>query len=315
MQSSSLRPIRIGTRGSPLALAQAHAVRDALAAAANVPADHHAIVVVSTVGDRVLDRPLAEIGGKGLFTREIEDGLRNGSLDVAVHSAKDMETATPGDLAIAGYLPREDARDVLVSRDGSSLDDLPRGAVVGTASLRRAALLLRLRPDLTITTLRGNVQTRLGKLAAGGVDATLLALAGLKRLGLEHVATEILATDRMLPAVGQGAIALEIRAGDGETAARLAPILCRRTGAAVAAERAYLAELDGSCRTPIAGHAEIVGGRLLFRGMVLKPDGSAWRDVSGDGDPAQAAAIGAKAGQDMRQTLPPDFLPGGPAAA
>lgn len=306
---------KLGTRGSPLALTQAEMVRDALAAAHKRPATDFEIVVIRTTGDKVQDRPLAEIGGKGLFTHEIEDGLRNGSLDVAVHSAKDMETATPADLAIAGFLPREDARDVLVSRDGVALDDLPRGAVVGTASLRRAALLLRLRPDLTITTLRGNVQTRLGKLAAGSVDATLLALAGLKRLGLEHVATEILATDRMLPAVGQGAIALEIRAADAEMAARLAPILCPRTGAAVAAERAFLAELDGSCRTPIAGHAEIVGGRLLFHGMVLKPDGSAWQAVSEEGDPALAAVIGAKAGRELRATLPPDFLPAGPSAA
>ncbi len=287
-------PVRIGTRGSPLALAQAYEVRDRLAAA--WPALAHAgaieIVVLSTQGDRVLDRPLAEIGGKGLFTEEIEAGLLDGSLDIAVHSMKDMPTALPDGLTIPCLLPREDPRDALLLREGLALDPaasargdwlaaLPRGARVGTSSLRRAAQVRALRPDLEVVGFRGNVQTRLRKLAEGVADATLLARAGLNRLGLEHGVS--LAPEASLPAVAQGAIGIECRSDDDAMARLLAPLACRDTMRRVHAERAMLEALDGSCRTPIAGLAELVpdghgGVGLRLRGLVARDDGSrVWR--------------------------------------
>ena len=286
-------PLRIGTRGSPLALAQAHEVRDRLAAAWTHLATAGAveIVVVSTQGDRVLDRPLAEIGGKGLFTEEIEAGLLDGSLDIAVHSMKDMPTALPPGLSIPCLLPREDPRDALLLRQGLALDSdaaargawlsaLPQGARVGTSSLRRAAQVRALRPDLEVVGFRGNVQTRLRKLDEGVADATLLARAGLNRLGLDHGVT--LAPDASLPAVAQGAIGIECRSDDATTAALLAPLACAATMRRVEAERAMLEALDGSCRTPIAGLAEIVasddGEALRLRGLVATEDGAqVWR--------------------------------------
>ena len=302
------RGLKIGTRGSRLARAQAHAVRDALAAAEGVAPETHEIVVVSTAGDRILDRPLAEIGGKGLFTEEIEAGLLDGSLDLAVHSAKDLPTLVPEGLAIAGYLPREDVRDVLIGRTAATLAELPPDARVGTASLRRTAQVRRLRPDLHVVSFRGNVQTRLDKLARGEVDATLLALAGLKRLGMAEVATEVLAIDTMLPAVGQGAIAVESRAADAAVNARLARILDRDTGIALAAERAFLAALDGSCRTPIAGYAVVDGDRLNFRGLILTPDGVESHALDDTGATADAEAIGRSAGERLKSRCGPDFF-------
>ena len=294
------RPLRIGTRGSRLALAQAHMVRALLAAAEGVPEETHEIVVVSTAGDRILDRPLSEIGGKGLFTEEIEAGLLDGTLDLAVHSAKDMPTKLPDDLILTGYLPREDVRDVLVGRTAPTLAALPAGAVVGTASLRRGALVRHLRPDLSVVSFRGNVQTRLAKLERGEVDATLLALAGLKRLDAAHVATEILSLDDFPPAVGQGAIAVETRSDATALRARLAAILDDNTAVALACERAFLDALDGSCRTPIAGHATVADGRVAFSGLILRPDGSATHAIRLDGAVAEAAALGAAAGAELK---------------
>jgi len=310
VQSSSTdaRPLRIGTRGSKLALAQAHAVRAALAAAEALPLGAYEIVVLSTAGDRILDRPLAEVGGKGLFTEEIEAQLLSGDLDIAVHSAKDMPTALPDGLVLAGYLPREDVRDVLIGRTAPTLAELPAGAVVGTASLRRAALIRQIRPDLRTETFRGNVQTRLDKLARGDVDATLLALAGLKRLGVAEVATEILPVETMLPAVGQGAIAIEARGDDAAVARRLAPILDRATGIALAAERAFLATLDGSCRTPIAGHATVAGGRVRFTGLVLTPDGTRSHAIEDEGPEDEAEDLGRRAGEQLKTRAGPGFF-------
>jgi hydroxymethylbilane synthase len=296
--------IRIGTRGSPLALAQARMVRDALAA-------HGAeaeIVTIRTSGDRIQDRPLSEAGGKGLFTKEIEEALLGGAIDLAVHSAKDMPTALPNGLMLAACLPREDVRDAFISRGSPGLRDLPHGAVVGTASLRRQAMVKRLRPDVSVVPLRGNVETRLRKLEAGEVDATLLALAGLKRLGLADKATALLDAEEFLPAVGQGAITIETRANDGATRALLAKIDHADTSVALACERAFLAVLDGSCRTPIAGHGVLDGDALSFRGMILRPDGSEAFETSRAGSRRDAVAIGADAGAELKRRAPADFF-------
>lgn len=266
------------------------------------------IVVIKTSGDRILDRPLAEVGGKGLFTKEIEDALLDGTIDFAVHSSKDMPTALPDGLVLSHFLPREDVRDVFISPRHASLEALPPGAVVGTASLRRQALVKRLRPDLEVVTYRGNVQSRLRKLEAGEVDATLLALAGLKRLGLAHVATDVLAADRFPPAVGQGAIGLETRAGDGRVHDLLAPIHDPTTAAALSAERALLAALDGSCRTPIAALALLDGDDLHLRAKVLSHDGRTIFRAERRGKAADAESLGADAGAEIRAQLPPDFF-------
>ena len=296
--------LRIGTRGSPLALAQAEETRRRLAEADDgLDPDAIEIVVIKTTGDRVRDRPLAEIGGKGLFTKEIEDALLDGRIDVAVHSMKDMPTVLPPGLAMGAMLPRADPRDALILRSGDGLADLPAGAVVGTTSLRRQALVLHRRPDLKVATLRGNVETRLAKLARGEVDATLLAMAGLQRLGKDHVATCALAPEEMLPAVAQGAIGIEMRADDAATADRLAAIDHAETTTRVAAERAMLAVLDGSCRTPIAGLAELDGnGGLSLRGLVARPDGGEVFEAARGGpaaDAAAAAAIGRAVGEEL----------------
>lgn len=309
---SAVAALRIGTRGSPLALAQAHETRDRLAAAHPDLAQDGAIeiIVISTTGDMLLDRTLADAGGKGLFTKEIEEALLDGRIDLAVHSMKDVPTALPSGLEIAALLPREDPRDAFLSRDGAKLADLPPGAVVGTAGLRRQAQILELRPDLQVIPLRGNVQTRLRKLADGEVDAMLLALAGLRRLGLADRATEIFAPETMLPAVAQGAIGVEIRVDDAATRARLAPLACAATAARVTAERALLAALDGSCRTPIAALAELSddGAGLSLRAKVLSPDGKRVFTAAIAGASADAAALGAAAGADVKGRLPPDFL-------
>ena len=255
MQSATLSRLVIGTRGSPLALAQAREVRERLAAAHALAADTIELEVIRTTGDTIRDRPLAEAGGKGLFTKEIEEALIAGAIDLAVHSAKDMPTFLPPELRIAAVLPREDARDVFISHKAKTLADLPRGARVGTASLRRQALVKRLRDDLAVVPMRGNVETRLRKLAAGEVDAIVLALAGLKRLGLADAATAVLSIDEFLPAVGQGIIAIEARGDDEHTLDLLRAVSHAATAAALTAERAFLAVLEGSCRTPIAGHA------------------------------------------------------------
>src|SRR5258705_58996 len=269
-----MQSIRIGTRGSPLALAQARMTRAALAAALGASEEAIEIVMIRTSGDRIQDRPLSEAGGKGLFTKEIEEALLAGTIDLAVHSAKDMPTVLPDGLILAACLPREDVRDAFISRKAATLGDLPQGAVVGTASLRRQAMVKRLRPDVSVVPLRGNVETRLRKLEAGEVDATLLALAGLKRLGLADKATALLDAQEFLPAVGQGAITIEARIDDARTRELLAKIDHADTSVALDCERAFLAVLDGSCRTPIAGHATLQGDTLNFRGMILRPDGT-----------------------------------------
>jgi hydroxymethylbilane synthase len=307
VQSSAIL-LRIGTRGSPLALVQARAVRARLAAAHGIDAERIALEIIRTTGDMVRDRPLAELGGKGLFTKEIEEALAAGAIDLAVHSAKDMPTVLPAGLAIAAVLEREDARDVFISRKAATLRELAPGAVVGTASLRRQALVLRLRADLAVVPMRGNVETRLRKLEAGEVDATLLALAGLKRLGLADAATAVLSIEEFLPAVGQGVIAIEGRANDVKTRALLAAVDHAETATALVAERAFLALLDGSCRTPIAGHATITHGRLAFRGLIAKPDGSAAFETAREGAAADAAALGADAGRELKARAGADFF-------
>jgi hydroxymethylbilane synthase len=309
VQSSPTAPVlRIGTRGSPLALAQATAVRARLAAAHGLDPDAIALCIIRTTGDRIQDRALSEAGGKALFTKEIEDALHAGTIDIAVHSAKDLPTILPTGLAIAACLEREDVRDVFISRKTDTIAALPPGARVGTASLRRQAMVRRLRPDLVVGILRGNVETRLRKLDEGEVDATLLALAGLKRLGLASAATTILDIDTFPPAVGQGAIAIEARQNDARTCALLATIDHADTRTALAAERAFLAALDGSCRTPIAGHATLSGGRLSFRGVILRPDGSETHETRREGTASDAEALGADAGRELKMRAGPNFF-------
>jgi hydroxymethylbilane synthase len=308
-QSSPQSPIlRIGSRGSPLALVQAREVLRRLTAACGLAAEQIEIRVIRTTGDAIQDRPLAEAGGKGLFTKEIEEALLAGSIDLAVHSSKDMPTVLPTGLALSAFLPREDVRDAFISPKSRMLQELPHGAVIGTASLRRQALARRLRPDLKVVPLRGNVETRLRKLEAGEADATILAVAGLKRLGLLSAATAVLETDEFLPAVGQGAIGLETRADDDATKALVAEINDPDTAIALAAERAFLAVLDGSCRTPIGGHARVSAGVVRFRGMVLKADGSEALEVLREGRAEEAAALGAEAGRELKSRASPDFF-------
>lgn len=275
---SPAEPLKIGTRGSPLALAQAHETRRRLAAAFALPEDAFEIVVIKTTGDDramiAADRPLKEIGNKGLFTREIEEQLSSGGIDIAVHSMKDMPTEQPEGLVLDCYLPREDVRDAFIRPGGGSIHDLPEGAVVGSSSLRRRAQLLHRRPDLQVVEFRGNVQTRLKKLHDGVAEATFLACAGLNRLGMADVPMTPIAPEDMLPAVAQGAIGIERRQDDDRTAQMLAAIHDTPTGQRLAAERAFLAQLDGSCETPIAALAELLGDNLRLRGEILKPDGS-----------------------------------------
>lgn len=298
----------IGTRGSPLALAQAHEAQQLLMAAHGWSTSDLPLSAIKTTGDAIIDRALTEIGGKGLFTRELDAAQSRGEIDIAVHSAKDLPTQLSDDIAIAGYLPREDVRDVFISPKASSLMDLPRGAVVGSAALRRQAQIRRLRPDLQIVLLRGNVGTRLAKLESGAADATLLAMAGLKRLGRTDCITSVLDIDEFLPAIAQGAIAITIRKSDERAARALAPILDRETGVTVSCERAFLSVLDGSCRTPIAGHARLIDGRVSFRGRVLRPDGSESLDIEREGPALDSEKIGREAGLAIKARMPVDFL-------
>ncbi|MBV6489234.1 MAG: hydroxymethylbilane synthase [Pseudorhodoplanes sp.] len=307
MQSSRIQ-IRLGTRGSPLALAQARTVRAQLAQANGLNPEEIEICVIKTSGDRIQDRPLAEVGGKGLFTKEIEEALLSRAIDLAVHSAKDVPTVLPEGLVLAACLAREDVRDVFICRTAASLAALPAGAVVGTASLRRQAQVKRSRPDLRVVSFRGNVETRLRKIEAGEVDATLLALAGLKRLGLVETATCILGIDEFLPAVGQGAIAIETRADAERIRTLLAGINHPATTTALAAERAFLAALDGSCRTPIAGHAVVSGSSVRLHGMIVRPDGSEAHETVREGHVRDAAVLGDEAGRELRTKGGADFF-------
>ena len=292
-------PLNIGTRGSPLALAQAHETRDRLMAAFDLPSEAFGIVVIKVTGDAVQDRALKEIGGKGLFTREIEEALLDGSIDIAVHSMKDMPVAQPAGLLLDTYLPREDVRDAFISLAAGGLGDLPQGAVVGTSSLRRRAQLLARRPDLQVVEFRGNLQTRLRKLNDGVAQATFLAMAGLNRLGMAEVPQLPLAPEEMLPAVAQGAIGVERRNDDTRAAEMLAAIHDVPTGQRLTAERAFLAALDGSCETPIAGLAELDGGTLRLRGEILRTDGS---EVLND-DASAPVEDGAELGRAMAAKL------------
>ena len=308
MNSSDQR-LRIGTRGSPLALAQANMVRDQLRAAHGLGEDDVTLTIIKTTGDRMLDGPLADLGGKGLFTKEIEEALLEDRIDLAVHSMKDMPTAYPDGLDVPCILVREDPRDAFLSARATSLADLAPGAVVGSASLRRQAQILNRRPDLKVAVLRGNVQTRLGKLERGEVDATLLALAGLKRLGLAGTETAILEVEEMLPAVAQGAIGIECRTGDTRVRDRLAPLNHQDTAICIAAERAMLAALDGSCRTPIAGLARLVGtGGLHLQALVASPNGRLMHRTERSGGGNDAVALGTDAGNELLERAGPDIF-------
>jgi hydroxymethylbilane synthase len=293
-----------------MALIQAGMVRDRLLAAHRDLAAPGAleIVAIRTTGDRVQDRPLYEIGGKGLFTKEIEEALIAGTIDLAVHSMKDVATWLPAGLEIACLLPRDDPRDAFLSHKAQTLRTLPRGAILGTASPRRAAQALNLRPDLRVVPIRGNAGTRIAKLAAGECDATLLSLAGLRRIDREGAITSILSTDEMLPAPAQGAIGIECRADDLRTRRLLAPLHDPEAACRIAAERALLAALDGSCRTPIAALAELHEGGLALRGMVISPDGTQCHRVARSGAASDAAALGSDAGAELRRVAGPGFF-------
>jgi hydroxymethylbilane synthase len=303
-------PLKIGTRGSPLALAQAHEMRARLMAAHGLPEVAFEIVVISTSGDRIQDRPLSEAGGKGLFTKEIEEALLDRRIDIAVHSSKDMPTALPDGLELSAFLPREDARDAFIGKAAKSIAELPHGVKVGSSSLRRQALIRRMRPDLDVVMFRGNVQTRLRKLDEGVAEGTILAYAGLKRLGLQHVLTDLMPLDLFPPAPGQGAICVESRIGDSDVTGMLAATHDKPTGQALACERAFLAALDGSCRTPIAGYATIAGERLSFSGLIITPDGTKWHEIKAEGLAVDAARIGAEAGADVRAKAGVAFFDG-----
>ena len=302
------RKLLIGTRGSPLALWQANHVRALLIAAHGLGEDAVALEPITTSGDRIRDKPLRDFGGKGLFTKEIDEALLDKRVDIAVHSMKDLPTELPPGITIAAVLPRGDVRDAFISASGESLAALPPGAVVGSSSLRRQAQVKRLRPDLQAIDLRGNVETRLKKLEQGMVDATLLALAGLERLGLTGHVTSVLPTDEMLPAVAQGAIGISCRSDDAKTRNLLQALNDDSTATAVACERAFLAQLDGSCRTPIAGLAEIADGTLRFRGLVLTPEGTEWHEIEQRGLPYDAVSIGASSGRELLALAGPNFL-------
>ena len=305
-------PLKIGTRGSPLAQAQAHETRDRLMAAHGLPETAFEIVVIKTTGDDAAliaaDKALKELGGKGLFTREIEEALLSGAIDIAVHSMKDMPTAQPPGLLLDCYLPREDVRDAFVSPRFARIADLPEGAVVGSSSLRRRAQLANRRPDLKLVEFRGNVQTRLKKLDDGVAEATFLAMAGLRRLGRTKVARSAIAPEEMLPAVAQGAIGVERRSQDTRVAALLEPIHDLATGHRLAAERAFLATLDGSCETPIAGLAVLEGGTLWLRGEILRPDGSEALRAEARAPLAEAAALGADLARGLLAQAPKGFF-------
>lgn len=302
--------IRIGTRGSPLALAQATAVRAAIAKAERIEPEDIELLVLKTTGDIVRDRSFAESGGKGIFTKEIDEALISGRVNLAVHSAKDVQTILPDGLAIAAAPLRADPRDAFLSTRAKSIETLPRGAKLGTASVRRQALALRIRSDLQISLLRGNVQTRMDKMKAGECDATILAYAGLQRLGLTEHATEILDPMKYPPAVAQGIIAIETRNDDKKTKTILSKINHADSFAALEAERAFLLALDGSCRAPIAGHARIDKGRLKFVGLVITQDGRDFAGVSHEGSPRDAAKIGREAGEYLLPRAPAGALSG-----
>jgi hydroxymethylbilane synthase len=310
-------PLRVGTRGSPLALAQTRAFQAQLSRfcpvldSMNVFEEH----IITTSGDRILDKRLAEVGGKGLFAKEIHEALADGRIDFAVHSLKDLETTLPPGIVLACTLKREDARDVLILGEGLPKPDpsdpfasLPTGALVGTASVRRQAQLLHARPDLSVKIIRGNVQTRLGRVRAGEFDASLLAFAGLRRLGLAEEASVIIAPHVMVPAAGQGIVGVTVREDDAELRQLLLAIEDPEARAVSLAERGLLATLDGSCRTPIGGYARLVDGELHLTGLVAREDGSFLIRAEARGDPAEAEALGRALGEDLRDRSPADIF-------
>jgi len=306
------QPLKIGTRGSPLALAQARETRARLMAAWDLPDTAFEIVVIKTTGDdRTLidaDRPLKEIGNKGLFTKEIEEAMLDSRIDIAVHSMKDMPVEQPDGLVLDCNLPREDVRDAFISLAHDGLAGLPNGSVVGTSSLRRRSQLLARRPDLVVVEFRGNVQTRLKKLGDGVAAATFLAMAGLNRLGMDEVPRQAIETDDMLPAIAQGAIGIERRAADDRAGEMLAAIHHRETGELLAAERAFLAALDGSCETPIAGLAEFTASGLRLRGEILRPDGSESHADEVSGTVADGADLGRALAHELLSRAGSDFF-------
>ena len=301
-------PLRIGTRGSPLALAQAYETRRRLIEALDVTEDSFEIVVISTSGDRILDRPLKEVGGKGLFTKEIEQEMLDGKIDIAVHSMKDMPVEQPDGLMLGCYLPREDVRDAFVSSHFNNVSDLPSGSKVGTSSLRRKAQLKFFRPDLEVVEFRGNVQTRLKKLSDGVASCTFLAMAGLNRLGLADVAQSAINPSEMLPAIAQGAIGIEWREADKKTADILKKIHHEETAHQINAERAFLAELDGSCQTPIAGLATIEGSSLKLTGQVLRTDGSDSISETASSNIEDGPELGRELAQKILAQAGPNFF-------
>ena len=303
-----MNPIRIGTRGSPLALAQAHETRDRLVAAHGLDPDHIEVVVISTTGDQIQDRPLAEIGGKGLFTKELEEQLHDGRIDMAVHSMKDMPAVLPDGLEICCLLEREDPRDAFLSPVAASISALAHGATVGSSSVRRVAQLRHIRPDLDIVPFRGNVQTRLRKLSEGVAAATFLACAGLNRLGMSELMTCPIDPDEMLPAVAQGAIGIEIASKNEHARRLLEPLNHQATWLRIAAERAFLAELDGSCRTPLAGHATLDDSGLHLKVQALTLDGSKVFETVRRGPAADGAAMGLDAAREIRAMAGPDLV-------
>lgn len=296
-------PLKIGTRGSPLALAQAHETRDRLVKAFGLDETAFYIEVIKTTGDDrqmiAADRPLKEIGNKGLFTKEIEEAMLRGDIDIAVHSTKDMPTEQPEGLILETFLPREDVRDAFISAKYGSIAELPVGAKVGTSSLRRRAQLMQIRPDLNVVEFRGNVQTRLQKLSDGVADCSFLAMAGLTRLGMLDKATSAIEADEMLPAVAQGAIGIECRADDARAKHMLAAIHHSETGYRVLCERAFLRALDGSCETPIAALSTIDGDSIHLRGEILRPDGSKCLKTSGSASLSDAEELGQSLGEAL----------------
>ena len=308
MTHTPLTSLKIGSRGSPLALAQAVEVRARLMNFWKLPERAFEIVVIQTAGDRIQDRPLRLVGGKGLFVREIEDRLLDGSIDIAVHSMKDMPTVQPDGLLLDTYLSREDVRDAFISNTAKTITDLPTGCRVGTSSLRRRAQLLHIRPDLEVVEFRGNVQTRLKKLTDGVADCTFLAMAGLNRLDMSNIATMAIEPSLMLPAVAQGAIGIERRESDKVAAKFLEPIHHIETGQRLVAERAFLKELDGSCETPIAGLAVLNGTELFLRGEVLKPDGTEKLTGERRGSITDATEMGQDLARDLHSQAGPEFF-------
>jgi len=303
--------LKIGTRGSPLALAQAHETRDRLMTAHPdlAPSGAIEIVIIKPTGDMILDKPLAEVGGKGLFTKEIDEAMLRGDIDIAVHSMKDVPTWLPDGIVLPCMLEREDVRDAFICLKAKTLNDLPHGAVIGSASLRRGAQILHKRPDIKVVNFRGTVQSRLRKLEEGVVDATMLAKAGLNRLGLSQHAASVLEPEDMLPAVAQGAIGITCRADDVAAHAYLAPLNHPRTTVCVEAERAFLADLDGSCRTPIAGLAQLQeGGGARFRGLIVSPDGATIHATERTGAPENLTALARDAAAELKRVAGPGFF-------